>query len=54
VKQSVLLLQESVLDELVDEGKHHGVGEGLDLERGAGGQGEEDSGHEGIEKRSSR
>lgn len=47
-----LLLQEPVLDELVDHRENDGVDEGLSLKGGTRGEGEEDSGGEGIEKRS--
>ncbi len=47
-----LLLQESVLNELVDEGEDDGVGKGLSLKGGAGGEGEEDTGGEDVEERS--
>lgn len=46
-----LLLQESVLDELVDEGEDKGVGEGLHLEGGTRGKGEEDPRGEEVEER---
>ena len=47
-----LLLQESVLNELVDEGEDDGVGESLGLKGRTGREGEEDPGGEEIEKRS--
>ena len=38
----------------MDDGEHNGVGEGLDLEALAGGQAQEDTGGEEVEKRSGR
>ena len=52
--KSVLLLQKSVLDELVDEGEHHRVGGGLDGEGGTGGEGEEHTRGEEEEEHGSR
>lgn len=49
-----LLAKKAVLDELVDKCEDNGVGEGLDLEARTGGQAQEDTGDEGIEKRSGR
>ena len=49
-----LLAKKSVLDILVDDGEHNGVGQGLDLEALARGQAQENTGGEEVEKRSSR
>jgi len=48
-----LLLQKSVLNELVDEGEHDGVGGGLDGGGGTRGEGEEDTRGEEEEEDSS-
>jgi hypothetical protein len=45
-----LLLQKSVLHELVDQGEHHGVGHGLGLEARTGGQGQQHAGREQVEQ----
>ena len=50
VLKSCLLLQKSVLNELVDEGEHHSVGSGLDGEGRSRGEGEEDPGGEDEEE----
>ena len=49
-----LLLQESVLDELVDQCEHNRVGHGLDLETRTGRQGQQHAGREQVEQDRSR
>jgi hypothetical protein len=39
-----------VLDELVHQGEHHGVGHGLSLEARTGGQGQQHAGREQVEQ----
>ena len=50
VLKSCLLLQKSVLNELVDKSKHNGVGGSLDGGGGTRGEGEEDAGREEEEE----
>ncbi len=49
-----LLLQETVLQELVNQGEHHGVGHCLDLEARTGGQAQEDTGGQDIKQNRGR